>query len=235
MRRLIREGLLVALVLTLLMPSAVVASVSPAARLASIVAAARVERSVHYVNVGALGVVRVGIVGDAGIARGIQRITYRKAGKTGHVTVIVSSNTVYIRGDAFTLINYMGFKAIPAAKYAGVWVLIPRTDTDYSTVAAGVTLLSTIDQLKLSKPLSSVPDTTINGQRVLGVRGKLPTATGLNATATLYARATRPPLPVQEVVRQPNAQLTVTLGKWNEPIHVATPKTAVPISTTGLE
>lgn len=216
------------------MPSAVVASVSPAARLASIVAAARAERSVHYVNVGALGVVRVEIVGDAGIARGIQRITYRRAGKQGHVTVIVSSNTAYIRGDAFTLVNYMGFKAVPAAKYAGVWVLIPRTDSDYSTVASAVTLFSTIDQLKLSKPLSSAPDTTINGQRVLGVRGKLPTA-AINAIATVYARATGPPLPVQQVVRQPNARLTVTLDRWNEPIHVATPGTAVPISVTGLE
>jgi hypothetical protein len=179
--------------------------------------------------------VQASIVGDAGIARGIQQITFRKGGKTGHVTVIVSSHTVYIRGDPFVLVNYMGFKAVAAAKYDGAWVLIPHTDRDYATVASGVTLSSAIDLLKLSKPLSSVPGTTIGGQRVVGVRGKLPPSTGLSAVATLYARATGPPLPVRETVSQPNLRLTVTLGKWNEPIHVATPKAAVPISTTGLE
>jgi hypothetical protein len=221
--------------LALPMPAAVSASVSPAALLASIVAAARTERSVHYVNVGSLGPVHVGIVGDAGVAQGIQRITYRKGTKSGHVTVIGSSNSVYFRGDAFTLVNYMGFKAIPAAKYAGAWVLIPHTDMDYSTVAAGVTLSSAIAQLKVSKPLSSVPGTTIKGYRVLGVRGKVPFTTGVTATATLYARASGKRLPVKEVVSQPNARLTVTLDRWGETVHVTPPQKAVPISTTGLE
>lgn len=233
--RKLRAGLTVWMMLVLLMPAAVSASISPAALLASIVAAARAERSVHYVNVGALGATRVGIVGDAGVAQGVQRITYRKAGKSGHVTVIVSSNSLYFRGDAFTLVNYMGFKAIPAAKYAGTWVLIPHTDTDYSTVAAGVTLSSAIDQLTLSKPLSGVRGTTIKGYRVVGVRGKVPFATGVTATATLYARASGKPLPVKQVVNQTNARLTVTLDGWGEHIHVTPPHKAVPISTTGLE
>jgi hypothetical protein len=219
----------------LLTPAMVSASVSPTSLLASIVGAARAQPSVHYVNAGTIGAVHVTVVGDAGVAQGIQRITFRRGGKAGHVTVIVSSRTVYIRGDTFTLVNYMGFKAVPAAKYDGAWVLIPHTDKDYSTVANGVTLSSVIGLIKVSKPLSGVPGTTIDGQRVVGVRGKLPPSSGLSVLATLYAQATGSPLPVRETVSQPNLRLTVTLGNWNEPIHVAIPKAAVPISTTGLE
>jgi hypothetical protein len=94
---------------------------------------------------------------------------------------------------------------------------------------------STIAELTVSKPLSSVAATTIAGQRVLGVRGKLAPSSVLTAAATLYARAAGKPLPVEEVASQPNVGLTVTLGNWNEPIHLATPKAAVSISTTGLE
>ena len=217
------------------MPAAVSASSSPTQLFASILTAARAERSVHYATSTNLGSVRVSQVSDAGVAEGIQRITFRSGAKTGHVTVIVSADTAYIRGDTFTLINYMGFKAIPAAKYAGMWVLIPRTDHDFSTVAAGVRLSSTIDQLKLSGPLAKVPDTKINGQRVIGVRGKEPSTPGQTVVATLYARAAGSPLPVKEVVGQGNMRSTVTFSNWNEPIHLPTPTTAVPISTTGLE
>jgi hypothetical protein len=38
------------------------------------------------------------------------------------------------------------------AKYAGMWVRIPRADRDYSTVAAGVRLSSTLDELKVWAP-----------------------------------------------------------------------------------
>ena len=178
---------------------------------------------------------RVAIVGDAGVVQGIQHITYRKGGKTGHVIVIVSSNSAYIRGDAFTLVNYMGFRATSAAKYAGVWVLIPHTDRDYSTVAAGVTLPSAIAELTVSKPLSTVPDTTIHGQRLIGVKGKLPASSGLTVTATLYAQATGKPMPVEETATQANIRLTVTLTNWNETVHVTPPTAAAPIATTGLE
>jgi hypothetical protein len=217
------------------MPAVVSASLSPAVLVASIVAAARSEHSVHYVSAGAVGAVRIGIVGDAGVTRGIQRVTYRKGGTIGHVTAVVSSSGAYVRGDAFTLVNFMGFKATPAAKYAGVWIFIPHADRDYSTVAGGVTLPSTIAEFTVSQPLSSVPDTTIDGQQVVGVKGKPPAASQLTATATLYARATGKPLPVEEIASQSKTRLTVVFSKWDEAIQIATPKSAVPIATTGLE
>jgi hypothetical protein len=174
-------------------------------------------------------------VGDAATSHGIQRITFTRAGKTGHVTVIVSSDTAYIRGDAFVLVNYMGFKPIAAAKYANAWVLIPRSDRDFPTVALGVRLRSTIDELRLRSPLSLAPETSIRGIRVFGVRGKLPASSGLAVIATLYAQATGSPLPVREEAARGGLQWTVTFSRWNESVRVVVPPTAVPISSTGLE
>jgi len=179
--------------------------------------------------------VRLSQIGDVGGNQGSQLITFRKGAKTGHVTVIVSARTAYIRGDAFTLVNYMGLKAAPAAKYADVWILIPRTNSFYSTVAQAVTLSSTINELRLSKPLSMLPQTTVDGQRVVGVVGKPSSSSTSSATAKLYARAAGSPLPVKQISTQGTTRSTVVFSNWNEPVHVTVPATALPISTTGLE
>jgi broad specificity phosphatase PhoE len=99
-------------------PVASAAPKPPAQLLASVLAAGGAQRSVHYVAAANYGGGEIRQVVDAAITRGIQRIAYRQGAKTGHVTVIVAAHTAYVRGDAFTLVNYMGFKAAPAAKYA---------------------------------------------------------------------------------------------------------------------
>lgn len=48
------------------------------------------------------------IVAGVSDALRLQHVTYRKAGRSGHVTVRVVANTAYVRGDAFALENYMG-------------------------------------------------------------------------------------------------------------------------------
>ena len=53
-------------------------------------AALRTEHSVHYVSVQRAGPISLTMVCDVGRTSGIQRITFRKSGKTGHVTVIVA-------------------------------------------------------------------------------------------------------------------------------------------------
>jgi hypothetical protein len=212
------------------------ASVPPPALLASILQAAQTERSFHAVNVAHWADVRVRQVNDDGTSEGIQRITFQKGASSGQVTVIVSAGNAYVRGDLFALVNYMGFNAAAAATYAGQWILIPTTDRDYATVALDVTLPSAIKQLKLASPLSRVPDTKIDGRPVVGVHGSSTSlGNGGTATATLYARAAGPPLPVRETVSQGSMRGAVTFSNWNKPIHVTRPTTSVPIAATGLE
>ena len=210
-------------------PTAVSASGSPAQLLASILAAARAEHSVHYVSSASLGAFHVSQVGDAGTTRGTQRFTLRNAGKTGHMTVSFVAGSAYVRGDAFTMVEYLGFKAGAAAAYAGRWILVPRSDGAYSTIAAGVTFSSAIGELELSAPLTRVPDTTIGGRRVIGLRGKSSSTAG-SIAATLYARASGSPLPVREVATAGKTRAVVTFSRWSEPVRVAVPASAVPIS-----
>jgi hypothetical protein len=227
------RALLIFAVALVCVPSAVSASGSPTQLLASILAAARAAHSVHYVSSASLGASHVSQVGDAGATQGIQRITFRNAGKTGHLTVIFVANSAYLRGDAFTLIDYLGFKAGAAAAYADRWILVPHSDGAYSTIAAGVTFSAAIGELELSAPLTRVPDTTIGGRRVVGVRGKSSTTPG-SIAATLYARAAGQPLPVREVATAGKTRAVVTFSRWNEPVHVAVPASAVSISKVRL-
>lgn len=198
--------------------------------LSAVLAAGRAQQSVHYVSIASAPRIGTTIVGDAARREGIQQITFRRSGRTGHVTVMVIARTAYVRGDAFTLANYMGIKPSAAARYANSWILIPRSDSGYSTVAAAVTLASAIDELKLSRPLAKVPVRTINGQLVIGISGKDPTSPGGRATATLYARATGTPLPVREQTRLGTGRISVTFSRWNEPVQLRAPAHAVPIA-----
>jgi hypothetical protein len=87
----------------------------------------------------------------------------------------------------------------------------------------------------LSAALSTIPKTTLNGQQVVGVKGRYTGGGGGTASAILYARATGSPLPVQETVQVAAARTIVTFSNWNHPISVSAPANAVPIATTGLE
>lgn len=216
-----------------IVPAVVDAATSPKQSLASILAAARAQKSVHYVADATDGSFRTTLVCDVGATSGIQRITYVRGGTTGKVTVLVSDGTAYLRGDAFTLRYYMGFKAAPSAKFAGKWVQVPHTDRDYTALAAAVTLPSTIDELRLTEPLSFLPASTLGGQKVIGIKGK--TISKQPAQAGLYTRAQGTPLPVGEVEMSGNALSRTRFSAWNEPVHVAVPAQAVAIAATGLE
>jgi hypothetical protein len=217
--------------LAVVLPQAASASSSPSKVLASILAAARTQASVHYTSTTNFGTEQVSFVGDAGLQSGSQTITYTKAGKTGHVTVIVSDNTAYIRGDAFALENYVGFKATPAKDYAGRWVQFPHTDKGYATLAAGVTLPSVVGELAVAGQLSSVPTTQMNAQQVFGVRGTSSPTSGGTTVNTVYARSAGSSLPVEEVATHDKISLTMIFSNWNETIAVAAPNASVPIAS----
>ena len=224
----------VALAAVVILPTMSASAASPQELLASMIAAGKKQHALHYVTTSSAGKFSSRMVADVAADRGIQRVSFRSGSRSGRATVVVAHRTAYVKGDAFTLVGFMGFKAKPSAKYAGVWIRIPHTDRDFPTVAAAVTLASAMGELKPRGPLTSVPETTIGGQRVLGVRGKT-TTLGRPAPETLYGRATGEPLPVLELVPKAGAGFKVVLGPWNQSIHAPVPRRSVPISKTGLE
>ena len=223
-----------AAVLACVMSAVSLAASSPIALLVRIFAAARAQHSVHYVSTAQLGTTRVVQVSDVATAKGIQRISYTKSGTTGHVTVIVFGHSAYVRGDAFALVNFMGFNPAASAKSANDWVLIPRGDRDYANVAGDVTLPSAIGSLKGPGRPMAAPSATIGDQRVVGVQWRALVG-GKRVVIKLYARASGTPLPVEQRATRGNAVISVTLSGWNEAIGIRAPTAAVPIATTGLE
>ncbi len=206
------------------------ASVPPDRLVSSALAAARAQRSVHYVTAAVSSTVSVRMVGDAALDRGIQRITYRKAGKSGHVTVLVVANTAYVRGEAFALVNYMAFSHAEATRFAGRWIKVAPTARWYPTLSAAVRLRSTIKEIiTLPRPRIALPESVLNGQRVIGIRNTS-MASGHRVTRTLYVRAAGLRLPVAEVTSESGTRISVAFSKWNQPVNVSAPTGATPIS-----
>lgn len=221
-----RLGVVAAAVCALAGPAS--ASESPGQVLSSSLAAARAQRSVHYVSISSAPTARLRIVGDAALDRGIQRITFDKAGRSGHATVLVVRNTAYVRGDAFVLADYMGFPGADARRYAGRWLEVPPTAAWYPVVSASVRLRSAIDELKLPAPLVVLPGSVRNGQRVIGVRSTS-MVSGRSVTMTLYVQSSGPRLPVALVGRAGGNRYSATLGNWNRPVRVTAPGSATPM------
>jgi hypothetical protein len=206
------------------------ASQSPEAVRASIFDAARSRHSVHYVST-SVGPAQTKMVADAGADRGIQRIAYTKSGKTGQVTVIVVGTMAYVRGDAFTLHNYMKFTKSQSTRYAGRWISIPPPLN--SAVAAAVTFSSFLKELATSKARATrVLAAKIGGQPLIGVRS-VGRDHGFRVVTSLYAVRGPLRLPVREkeVVPAKGWQSVATMMRWNERVRVRRPAHAVPIST----
>jgi hypothetical protein len=205
------------------------AASSPDQLVTSALAAGKAQRSVHYVASWVTPGVHGTMVGDAAVDRGIQRVTYRKGTRTGHATVRVVANTAYVRGDAFTLENFVGLSAQNASSYAGRWIQIPPTHAWFRDVAYAVRLASTIDELEtpMTKPRKVIGTTTVHGQRVVQIRSQSVLA-GQPVATVLYVRADGPPLPVAEFEKRGTAEQLVVLGRWNQPVDVAAPTGAVP-------
>jgi hypothetical protein len=203
------------------------AGVSPDRLVASALAHARAQRSVHYVAAQTLPAVAVTIVGDAAADRGAQHITYRKAGRAGHVTVLVVADTAYVRGDEFTLANYMGIPPASAAAWSGKWLSLSSSAPDYKSVEEAVRLGSTIDELRMPSPLRLAATVTRGGRRLVGVESTFSRG-GRAVRETLYIDEARS-LPVEQVGRSGTTTARTTLSRWNEPVPVVPPAAAIPI------
>lgn len=205
---------------------------SPQTLYAAALKAGHAQRSVHWASRATSGGTVIAMVCDVARTSGIQRISYRDAVGSGTATVMILDGDAYLRGDAFTLTEFMGFKALAAAKYAGAWIEIPKANPHFAAVAAGVTLRSAIDQVEMVTPLRALPDTFVHRQKVLAIAGEAPGSTP--AEVHLYARPSAPHLPVGAVSKTTGAATSIFFSRWNERVALSRPAHAVLITRTGL-
>ena len=212
-------------VLVLAPAAAAAAATSPAGVYGAAIVAAEAQKSVHYVSTSNLAGNRETIVGDAAVDRGVQRITFTHAGTTGHVTVIVAKTVAYVRGDAFTLRNYMALTSAQVSRYAGRWFSLRSPNLAYAVVAEAVRMRSFVNELTMPGPFTAVPTTIVGGHRVTGVRSKV-THAGKTALLTLYV-ASGSPLPVAQVIEGSNGKVTTMMTHWNERVSIVAPRSAL--------
>jgi hypothetical protein len=214
-----------AVVVTLTFVASTAAASTPGSLLTASLAAGKAQGSVHYLARANFGDQSVTINGDAALDRGRQQITFTKAGTSGHATVLVVNNTAYIKGDAFTLMNYMQIQG----SLANRWLSLAHTTHGFAQVAEAVRLGSTLAELKMTAPLRTVAGRTIGGMHTIGISGKAP-AGSLTTKATLYVRAGKTPLPVEQVSTESGGSSdSITFSKWKEAVTVVAPTGATPL------
>ena len=217
--------ILVLTLAALVLAGAASAATSPRDIYRAAMVAAALERSVHYVSASNVGGNHETIVGDAGLGRGIQRITFRKAGSTGHVTVIVIGPKAYVRGDAFALPNFLGMTSAQTATFANKWFVITGPSQTYAVIAEAVEFRSFVRELLIAGPLTTAPSTSFGGKHATGVRSTLKKGSDI-ATIDLFV-GDKTPLPLGEVEKGSRGSITTTLSRWNEAVTLAAPKGAL--------
>jgi hypothetical protein len=148
----------------------------------------------------------------------------------GHATELIIAGVAYVRGSSAAVLN--GFLQLPAAdsRLAHKWIVFRPGDPGYQQIASGMTLGSLLTQIMPAGSLTKTGRTTMDGQAVIGVRGKAPASdqTPPGATDTVYIAATGNPLPVACVERVSAAQISAVFSQWGETVTFHKPRHTVP-------
>jgi hypothetical protein len=208
---------------------------SPAQTLSDALSAARAQRSVEWRSVVSMSGVRVSEATNAGVTTGFQRVSIAGGPLVGAVTIELDRGVAYLRGDSDALQLMQGFGLASAAAEANRWISVGSTASYFQVVSAGLTLRSAVAQLELGPPLRTLSVAEVDGQRVVGVRGKGSAMFGPPSTpADLYVRSSGVPLPVEESETVDGATVRLSLLKWNVRIPLRAPTDAVPFQASWL-
>ena len=163
------------------------------------------------------------IVNDTGTPNGRQVIT---AGKQ-HTEILLVDGIAYLRANEEALIEFLGFPADEAAKYADKWLSFTISDAGYGELVETLDMPSLVENLTLTGDLTKTAVTTMNGRRVIGIRGEHPQG----GTGTLYVAADGDPLPVRMDIAEENASSgSIVFSDWGKKVSVKAPAGATPLS-----
>jgi hypothetical protein len=171
---------------------------------------------------------------DSAVGAGRQEITI-SGGE--HAIVLVVGKVTYIRGNQAALTGFFGFPASAARRLVNRWISFRPGDTGYQQLTSGVTLTGLVSQLELTGPLTVKAPGMVTGQSVVGVHGTVPASAGAPAgsRATLYVAASGHALPVSyQLDRADSFQFAATFSRWGEPVHLAAPRHAIPVTSISL-
>ena len=176
--------------------------------------------------------------------------TYADKGQTGHSTtwtgLTTASSTMEIDGVGQAQMRIVG----PAAYFVGdtallksdaemdpaaadllgdKWLEIAKGDTGYDDIMAYATLADDWSKDWFSGPVTQLPTTTVNGQRVIPLRGApaKDADAGPHATAVLYLAADGNPLPVKYEMTSDTNHEVASFNNWGTQQTVLSPPAAI--------
>jgi hypothetical protein len=130
-------------------------------------------------------------------------------------------DTAYIKGSPAFYRKFAGPAA--AVLFKGKWLKASATTGDLASLTPLTDLRKLLDRtLANHGKLAKVSTTTVNGQRVVGVKD---TEKG----GILYVATTGKPYPI-EISKSGATGGTLTFDQWNQPVALAAPANAVDIS-----
>jgi hypothetical protein len=147
----------------------------------------------------------------------------------GEAQLRVVGPAAYVVGDAAVLQRDADMDPDAANLLGDKWLEIAKGDTGYDDIMAYATLADDWSKDWFSGPVTQLPTTTVNGQRVIPLRGApaKDADAGPHATAVLYLAADGDPLPVKyEMTSDTNHEVAV-FNNWGTQQTVLAPPMAI--------
>lgn len=161
---------------------------------------------------------------DDGNGVGIQRITISGGGRA---EVRVLPGVTYFAANREALTGYFGFPSSLANRAAGRWMVLHPGAPGYTAVTEGVTLSSMMNEISVRGPLKLLPARTVQGVRVVGIRGIAgsPELKRQPKTpATLWVTASGSHLPVvYTAANRKLGSMTTMFSQWGSAVSVSAP------------
>ena len=194
-------------------------------------AAAQKEGSFHFIDQTGSGKNEQRLVGDSASASGEQEVS----GPNGQLDARLVDSVIYVTGSEAVIGAALKLTDAEAAKYAGKWISLQKTDAPYETVAKALAPSAELTPYTPVGNLTVGSVSTLRGRSVLAVSGAASEAAGANATATLYVSTTAPYVPVGGSLVGTGAQKgdseVVAFTAWGERVRPPAPTTATPYSS----
>jgi hypothetical protein len=147
----------------------------------------------------------------------------------GQVAVRVVGPAAYLVGDAGVLKSEGGIDPAAADLLGGKWLEIAQGDAGYEDMMANATLTSQKAQDWFSGTVTQLPTTTLNGQKVIPLRGapSKDENAAPHSIATLYVAADGDPLPLKFEVTSATDHEVDVYGGWGTQQTVLSPPVAI--------
>jgi hypothetical protein len=184
------------------------------------------EASVHVTHVTKTGSATTSIVADVGKHNGTERIT----SGSGHVTITVTPDYVYLSGNSAGLVSIMGLTAADQKKVGSESISMKAGTTPYTDLASSATI-SLVDLVLPAAKGTTVSTKNVNNKKFYALKWTISaTSTSPKAASVMTITEGKLALPFNETVTATSGVATTTFSRWGELIKAVAPPSSTVIA-----